>query len=286
MKNVDEYYAIGAQHRADGKPCQDHALSGYDADDNVYISITDGCTGGGATDMGARIVNYATVQALKNMILWQRHNDVLADMVTDVASQRLLTIDRVHRELHMQHNDLLATNIYALSVKKYTYVHVVGDGIVAVVSVDGSIDVWRYLWADNIPYYPAYDMGKQEQFIAAHGGNGLQTRLMQERWSISSCGDVLTVDVKKHTIAQGIRGITIDLSKRVRDNLVKSITIFSDGAELIDGLPWQYVVSQSVAYKNVKGAFVKRRMMRLIKDVSKEHRGPLDDIACATIHIS
>ena len=286
MKHVDEYYAIGVQHRADGKPCQDHALSGYDVDENVYISIADGCSGGGATDMGARIVNYATVQALKNMILWQRHHDVLADMVTDVASQRLLTIDRVHRELHMQYNDLLATNIYALSVKNYTYVHVVGDGIVAVVAVDGSIDVWRYLWADNTPYYPAYDLGKQEQFIVAHGGNGLQTRLTQERWFIDPYGAVIPVDIKKHTIIQGMRGSTIDLSKRVKNALVKSITIFSDGAELVDGLSWSDVVSQSVAYKNVKGAFVKRRMMRLIKDASREHRGPLDDIACATIHIS
>ena len=228
MKYVDEYYAIGLQHRACGMPCQDHALSGYDVNDNVYISIADGCSGGGATDMGARIVNYATVQALKNVISWQRHHEDLADIVTDITSQRLLMIDRIHRELHMQQDDLLATNIYALSVKNYTYVHVVGDGIVAVVAADGGTDVWRYLWADNTPYYPAYDLGRQEQFVKAHGGDGLQTRLVQEQWHINPSGDALPVDVKNYTIMQGMRGVTIDLSKQIKENLVRSITIFSD----------------------------------------------------------
>lgn len=286
MKRVDEYFTIGLQHRADGKPCQDHALSGHNAREHAYVSIADGCSSGGATDMGARIVNYATMQAIKNMISWRRKYDLVADMVTDIASQRLLTIDRVHRELHMQYEDLLATNIYVFSNQVHTYAHVVGDGIIAVAMVDGSTEVWRYFWADNTPYYPAYDLGKQEQFIIAHGADGMKNRLTEERWIIGADGQVTCVGITEQMILHGMRGVTIDLTEKVCCGLVKTVAIFSDGAELVDGLTWQQVIVQSMAYKNVTGAFVKRRMMRLMRDVSKEYKGPLDDITCAAIHFS
>lgn len=58
-------FHIGAQHLSLGKPCQDYAVSGSINDTTAYAIVSDGCSSGGETDIGARIVALATKRALE-----------------------------------------------------------------------------------------------------------------------------------------------------------------------------------------------------------------------------
>ncbi len=61
---TDHTFQIGLQHLQTGKPCQDFALSGTIADDLVYAIVSDGCSSGGMTDIGARLMVLATKRAI------------------------------------------------------------------------------------------------------------------------------------------------------------------------------------------------------------------------------
>ncbi|MBR1034034.1 hypothetical protein, partial [Bradyrhizobium liaoningense] len=63
------------------------------------------------------------------------------------------------------------------------------------------------------------------------------------------------------------------------------IAVFSDGVTQVDGMDWRDVVTALMSFKSTGGAFVKRRMLRFLKDCQAHGKGPIDDIAMACIHI-
>jgi serine/threonine protein phosphatase PrpC len=66
---------------------------------------------------------------------------------------------------------------------------------------------------------------------------------------------------------------------------IEFIALFSDGVTQVDGVDWEDAVVELLSYKGTAGEFVKRRMIRAIKDWQKIGKGPTDDIACAVIGI-
>lgn len=282
MIHADEYYYIGSIHRAKGSPCQDHALS-YVDEKMAFGSIADGCSQGESTDVGARIINYATLQVLKNCALDKNLN--VTQVVECVKLERLKTIERVQQELGLKNADLLATNLYTAVFNQKAFVHVMGDGAVAMVDVEGNTEVRRFLWEDNAPYYPFYDLHQQDQFVAFHGNDLLASRLIEERWCIGRDGFKKPISNITHPLIKGMRGITSDLSKDWQNGTLAFVAVFSDGIEQVDSMDWLEAVRECLAYKNINGLFVKRRMMRFIKESAKIFKGPLDDISCATLYI-
>lgn len=282
MIYADEYYHIGVMHRGKGNPCQDHALA-YVDEAMAFGAIADGCSQGGHTDVGARIINYATLQALKRCELDDEAD--VARVARCVQARRMASVSKVQKELGLRGTDLIATNLYAYVSPQMALVHVVGDGVVAMVDRDGNIDVRRFLWADNAPYYPFYDLSQKQQFIQFHGNNLLAGRLTEERWHIDYVGLKTHVATIVHTLMQGMEGVVIDLFEEQKNKALTFVAVFSDGVEQVDGIDWLDAVVQCLAYKQTAGMFVKRRMMRFIKEISKIYKGPQDDMACATIHI-
>jgi hypothetical protein len=282
MIYADEYYHIGAVHRGKGKPCQDHALS-YVDEEMAFGSISDGCSQGENTDVGARVINYATLRALKKCLSDEQSDAVgIADRT---HSMRLEFVKNVQQELGLKNTDLIATNLYACVFRETAFVHVMGDGIVAVVDRQGNMYVRRFVWIDNAPYYPFYDLNQRDQFVAFHGNDLLSGRFTEEIWIIDCEGVKNHIGTISHPLIAGMDGIAIDLSKDLKGDELSFVAVFSDGAEQVDGMNWLDAVEKCLAYKNTAGFFVKRRMMRFIKDASKASKGPLDDMSCAAIHI-
>lgn len=282
MIYADEYYYIGSVHRAKGSPCQDHALS-YVDEKMAFGSISDGCSQGENTDVGARVINYATLQALKNCALDKNSN--VAQIVECVQSERLKILARVQQMLGLKNADLLATNLYAAIFAQTALVHVAGDGVVAVVDIEGNMEVRRFLWEDNAPHYPFYDLHQQDQFVAFHGNDLLASRLSEERWCIGENGFKKFLSSNSYSLIRGMQGITLDLSADWQNGTLAFISVFSDGVEQVDNIEWLDAVRECLTYKNTNGLFVKRRMMRFIKESAKIYKGPLDDISCATLYV-
>lgn len=282
MIYADEYYHIGSVHRAKGSPCQDHALS-YVDEKMAFGSISDGCSQGENTDVGARVINYATLQALKNCALDKNSNVI--QIVECVQSERLKILERVQQMLGLKNADLLATNLCASIFAQKAFVHVAGDGVVAVVDIEGNMEVRRFLWEDNAPHYPFYDLRQQDQFVAFHGNDLLASRLREERWCIGENGSKKFLSSNSYSLIRGMQGITLDLSADWQNGTLAFISVFSDGVEQVDNIEWLEAVRECLAYKNTNGLFVKRRMMRFIKESAKIYKGPLDDISCATLYV-
>lgn len=271
----DHYFHIGRAHLAGGKPCQDYALS-ESAKKRSFAIIADGCSSGGDTDVGARMIALATAAAIKN----HRASP------NDITLARKALMERTSRILRMKHDDMLATCVYAYLTETGGFIHLLGDGAFALKCRDGSILMQRFMWNNNMPAYAAYADDTFQGFIAAHGGDLTATPLQREEYEYCrGLGYIQTQNIPV-TLEQGIAGITIPISPHQIKDRLEYIAVFSDGIDQVDGMDWKDVIVTLLSFKNTTGEFAKRRMIRFIKESQENGKGPLDDISYAVIRIA
>ncbi len=264
---TDCYFHIGYSHLNGGKPCQDYALADL-CGDAAYAIVSDGCSSGGHTDVGARLLTFSVAQAI------HEHREILMHSKVMLSGLR--------ETLGLSWHDTLATCIYAYVTPDRSFALAYGDGIIAHKVTGGKIYLSQLEWMDNRPFYPAYSGEHLLNFIQDHGGDVDAKRLLLKNWQyIPGDGFHHTSD-EEFTLGEGIEGIRLNLQELAE---IDCIAIFSDGAAQIDGLDWKDAVVQLLSFKTVEGEFAKRRMMRAIKDAQKNGRGPMDDIAYAVIRV-
>lgn len=276
MFKTDDHYLIGGMHVREGKPCQDHALSGMFGD-VAFAIVSDGCSSGGLTDVGARLVSLTMASSIDNARL--RESDFVPEAL---VSEHIKKLRAIANELPVTSDDLLATCAFAVMTPVGGFAHVRGDGVIAVKMKDGSILLTRFDWADNMPFYPAYSLGREREFVTAHGGDENAPRLTDETWVFRSGEGFRRVGTTSYTVMQGMQGLITpmpDIDK------MSFVAVFSDGVTQVDGIDWKDAVVELLAFKGVEGVFAKRRMIRFDKDARKRGQGPQDDIAFAVIHV-
>ena len=279
----DDYSVQGVYHHSNGTICQDHTLCTYTTH-GALIAVSDGCSSGGATDIGARIVNCGVREGVRRLQNSDEVDDVaaLVHNITDVQKEVMHSAQNL---FGLADADMAATSLLAFVTSRCACVHVAGDGVVAYTLCDGTMQCERYIWRDNTPYYPMYAAGHHDAFCAVHGGDMNASVLQRETVVLDVDGTVLSHTMQDISLAQGMRGITTDFSAMHSDGTIRTIALFSDGVEQVGMCAWYDVVYQCMAYKQYKGAFVKRRMKRFVKDIRHAQQYPHDDLSCAAIHI-
>ncbi len=272
---ADSYFHIGATHVRSGLPCEDYALA-YASDSLAYAIVSDGCSSGGRTDVGARVLAHLTARALVREEE-RAPNEVHADVV---ATRVELLLDEGRLLLGLAEQDMLATALVAVIAGDGGYVRVYGDGIVARVYDDGLLSLSAFSWADNTPYYPSYANGALSSFMEAHGGNADAPRLTEERVEVRD-GVIERVEVS-HTLAEGMAGIHVAISHEEMAR-VRVLAVFSDGLMQVEGVPWIEVVQDALAFRTTTGAFLKRRMIRQLKTYERDGKVSYDDVAGAVL---
>lgn len=283
---TDYYFHIGYLHITGGKPCQDYALSGLHQDE-AFAVVSDGCSTGRHTDVGSRLISFAVAAAIRE------RKDLGLAVTSETAARgiQLLRSRVLHGDLQslvgLRERDLAATCVYAHLAPDGGFLHVWGDGAVAIVRSDGSMSASSFYWANNTPFYPVYGADSRVSFIQAHGCdlNGLV--LTEERRQFSpEQGWEEHAEIIPHTLMEGIAGITIPCSAQDGNKeKIACVAVFSDGVMQVCGLAWTKTVQELLAFKSRAGEFAKRRMIRFIKDARKIGKGPLDDIAYAVIRV-
>ena len=278
---VDDYFHIGQMHLGSGKPCQDYSFSGV-IDEGVFAIVSDGCSTGRHTDVGARVIALSTVNALQR---WMKNTNVpinkLSELVTDQHNYAIL---KSTEAFSLQLVDMLATCLYVSLTPNGGLVSVQGDGVIAKVYKDGSITIVAYRWDDNMPLYPAYAEDNYKSFIEAHGGDPELKCLKAEHHYQDALGGI-KINFQNISLNEAIKGITQEISK---DEIAKLsfLAVFTDGVMQVEGIHWKDAVLNLLAFKTLEGEFAKRRMIRFIKDSKSENKkGPLDDISYAVIRI-
>ena len=279
---ADHYFQIGHTHYIAGKPCQDHALSRSNGS-VVCAIVADGCSTGGSTDIGARILTLSTLQAIRDHA--NAFLEPLETAPTGIIAKQQQIVRTVRPVLGLEPRDMLATCVYAYFTKQGGFVHVEGDGVVGFRYLNGNTRMHRYDWAGNTPFYPAYDGEDLAAFIAAHGSDLQAERLTSQESLHNSGGELLYGVSARYSLRQGLAGIHLNVSPEEMREL-EYVAVFTDGVTQISGIPWQNAVLEFLSFKNTMGEFAKRRMIRGIKDFQKKGFEPLDDIAYAVIGIN
>lgn len=278
---ADEYFHIGHTHYTAGKPCQDHALS-RSAETIACAIVADGCSTSGHTDAGARILTFATLQAIRDHA--KASHGSLDTAEESIGERQRQLIGTVRPLLGLEKKDMLATCAYVYCTPHGALVRVQGDGVVAVKYRDGAIDMHRYEWVGNMPFYPSYESMELDAFMKAHAADHGGISFTSE--SISRNHDGLYSDavVKNYSLAEGIKGISTHIVPASLESVV-FIAVFSDGVTQVENFEWWEAVTECLAFKNCFGEFAKRRMIRAIKRMHEVGKGPMDDISYAVVNI-
>ncbi len=266
--SADHAFHIGSQHLRGGMPCQDYAMSGGSESFAAAI-VSDGCSSGGKTDVGSRIIAHSTAIALTATPSLEERGVDFNCRWADLRAKEALCL---------RPDDMLATCAYVAVSGNAAMTRVIGDGVSAGVDRMGRLFMNRIDWAQNMPVYRAYEAADQYQaFIAAHGG--LNAKAVTQHIHVRS--PVADELIRENTVGEAINGICVDCDP----SNFQLLAVFSDGVTQVDGMDWRDVVAELMAFKSTEGDFVKRRMNRFLKDCLKHGKGPIDDISMACIHI-
>jgi hypothetical protein len=273
---ADHYFHIGSSHYRSGKPCQDYALS-RSGSGVAFAAVSDGCSSGRHTDIGARLQVLSAMRAMAKVDI--------SHVPQVFAYQEREILKYVSEELGLELDDTLATCGYLYLDSQRGFVHVVGDGVVAKKYRNGEIRMHKLEWQMNTPYYPAYIGEHLKRFVNAHGGDMYSLCLRNTVATISESGVVVSESLYDHTLASGIEGMKFEIYDDDRADL-EFLAIFTDGVTQISGLDWREAVRRFLSFRSIEGEFVKRRMIRELKDLQKAGHETFDDISCAVIRIS
>lgn len=279
---VDNYFHIGQKHLGLGKPCQDYSFSGT-ADDGAFAIVSDGCSSGRHTDVGARVIALSTANAIQE---WLKNRDEPLEKLNQIVTkQHSYALPKSREVFNLQLPDMLATCLYTCLTPDGGLISVQGDGVIAKAYRDGSTALVAYQWDNNTPLYPAYAADNYKSFIRAHGDDP-SCHSLQVEHHYQDVGGGIQINLQSISLGEAIKGITQEISRDEIEGL-SFLAVFTDGVMQVEGMHWKDAVLQLLAFKNVEGEFAKRRMIRFIKDSRNggEKKGPLDDISYAVIRV-
>lgn len=280
---TDSHFLIGKSHITSGKPCQDFALSGLLEFDAAFAIAADGCSTGRHTDMGSRVLTFATARAIQAH--WTTTRKSFGPKVPDeIAFFQQVGTGGVQTTLGLDLRDLLATCVYGFVSPEGGFVHLQGDGVYAFRLKSGAVIMTRFDWDNNAPCYPAYAVDNFRGYIKSQGDDVDALAMTSETVEFNSEGEEIGRLTDQISLGIGIRGITKPITPKELEG-IEFIAVFSDGVTQIENLEWQLAVQQLLAFKTTAGEFATRRLTRMVKDAEKLGRGPLDDIAYAVIKV-
>jgi hypothetical protein len=279
--HADAHFVIGQAHVNGGKPCQDYATSG-ELPDGAYVVVSDGCSSGGMTDVGARILALGTAAALRQP--WSQDVARSTRLTPgELGIQQQAVMAGAGAMLGTRGEDLLATCVYAVASPGDIFAFVQGDGVVAWRIADGTLFMSRFDWDENAPCYPAYARDDYRGFLEFHGGDSSAERLTSATWFRRPGGEFELHSEYRHSLASGMRGIYWPLDAFAG---ISQLAVFTDGVTQIDGTPWQQAVADLMNFKSTTGEFAKRRLNSFVRGSHKTGRGPIDDLAYAVIDLA
>lgn len=287
LLKTDFTFHLGEQHRRIGKPNQDYALSGVLENGFAYAIVSDGCSSGGMTDVGSRLLVLATKRAFETYAVNQEFLG-REEAVSVINMCRDHYLETYRELLGLQHEDLLATCLWAICDQDSVLVNIVGDGVVGV-RYENEIVVHRFEWNKNAPYYPAYRLGNMNnRFKEVHAECKIPFLYTKSVVSQEGINHRVSDDTSTYSAEAGMMGLTFRIDyvgENTGSGKLLTVALFSDGVEQVEGLTYLDVVKKLIEYKSTKGQFAVRRMNRFLRDVSKVGRGANDDISCAVIQI-
>jgi hypothetical protein len=260
--NIDTFLKIGDSHRV----CEDYIVSGQNP--VPYIILSDGCSSSNNTEMGARILCHLAKQYLKY------RGDNLYDLdYNKMGSWIIHNAELTARQLGLKISCLDATLIVSFELDGVITVFMYGDGVVVAKNGLGIIQADYIEFTNNAPYYLSYLIDEFRDEIYHENKNSKTLHEVFDNVS-NSCFNELAYDAK----------VVLKYSINAHPN----IFICSDGIQSFikkdpskrdDNIPLHHVLPNMMAFKNVKGEFLKRRLKRALKQFEDSGLVHYDDLS-------
>ncbi len=281
MYHADHAIHIGHDHVRAGILCEDYAWSEV-TEKYALAIISDGCSSGAATDIGARLTTLAYRNVLRTVAATRSQLGSPA-VQEEIDAKAMKLVWASAAMLSLERNDLLATVGFVIATPTSVLIRLIGDGVVALMGADGHTLMHRFEWDNSTPFYPVYHTGTDvAEFVRAHGADEHTPRFHEEQYLKRSTGELELIGRQSYSVANGIHGFTLQLEGDARERL-SGVALFSDGITQVQETPWYIAASDALAYKSIAGVFVRRRLLRLTKTWNTDGHEHHDDLSCATV---
>lgn len=257
--NVDGIFLKGRSHHI----CEDYML--YGTEPFPYIIISDGCSSSKNTDVGARILAHTTRRNIKTAFDYSYKEFGMLVAALSKASIQSLGLSTTAMD---------ATLIMVAYINGMYNVRLYGDGSIFYDS--------RYLTLDytgNAPYYLSYwvDRERANAFLDKFGS---YVTLIENSEGFTQ-KNTIDIDETFFVFSKFLADVKSD-----RPN--HPLLIASDGIEQISTLNKQTMDAKTMAkaftnFKTTKGEFVKRRVLREMKNQEKQGYYSMDDLSVGCI---
>ena len=263
MYHYDTFIEIGDSH----KVCEDYIIQGNSP--IPYIILADGCSSSEDTEMGARILCHLAKQYLSLYV-----DTINGIDYKKMGSWIIHNAETVSRHLGLRKSCLDATLIVALNLGYAFRVYVYGDGVIFTENKhethNNDITMNEVSFTQNAPYYLSYliDSYKDEQY------HNLKTE--KHITTIVDCANTRAefTDVEAYDHETVFTFLKEEISK---------VIVCSDGIKsfLYDQTPVHPgdFINDMVAFKNMKGKFLKRRLNKLMKELNNSGVLHYDDLS-------
>lgn len=268
--NLDAFSTIGEFHK--GAFCQDHFRFGMG--DRPYLIVSDGCSSSPDTDIGSRLMTVCAEGILK----YSSSRRYEEEFVTDILIQQTMEhAQRMVKELYLDESCLDATLLAAQvfpEKKKLAFV-MCGDGFVFWKEKDKAPVVIQIEFTQNAPYYPT---------VATNAGFRVQ-------WKHAF------PDNQMRVIQYGERKLSLDpnpIEPNTFDGVMSTESLewfglSTDGlgsfhVDNPNGVQTDKLFREIFDFKSMAGAFLQRRMNRMMKMWREGGFVNMDDISIAMMY--
>ncbi|MBA2341621.1 MAG: protein phosphatase 2C domain-containing protein [Pyrinomonadaceae bacterium] len=275
--NAHSAFVAGNAHEV----CQDYAVSGC-IESTPYVILADGCSSSPDTDTGARLLVKSAERSLRAHIkcaspfLQEEHEEAarLALRHANVLQLAPQCVDATLLTINVSGDNFFATCY--------------GDGVVALQSRDGQLDVYSISFAEGYPRYPSYaSQGERLRMFESHTSNVKEIT----HYTFFRGDDAIATHADTHISHDALETFT----GSVKD--YEFVAILSDGfhsfVELIrtetsrktEPVRLEHFVGNLLDFKNTGGAFVRRRLNKFLSDAQKNKWQHNDDLAIGVVYL-
>lgn len=246
---ADAAFIIGSLHTCVAMPCQDYAR----AAPNVVV-VSDGCSSGAHTDLGARQWNLAALDAWNQVPL--KNPEQYLEQLLKAGQQRTATMPLL---------DTLATVAIGAVEDQMLRGFLQGDGFLGFQLADGGVEFWLLDAPGNAPLYPQYLLDPQHY---ADWKNHVAQEPMTATYYRYDDADVL---IDMHT--EALTTPYFFQERPVHD--VLRMVVATDGIATC-GRSVNAVLQDVLAVQDPTGDFMHRRMGAMLR---RDNLSPSDDLA-------
>lgn len=252
------------------KVCEDYGVKSNKGQIPMIV-ISDGCSSQDFSDWGSRILTMEYFNFLQNGINLSIRNENIYRM-GKINNESVYFLSRYDADkLGLSLMILNATISILYIFNEYAYVNIINDGYLIVGYKSGQIEVNKFEYLQNAPYYLTYRFEpklKENYFKEFPGNKFIHIQTLYNNKD----------NFKMRMCSYGSRKLNSSYFSKYEVDDLDFILITTDGIDTFPGIEDNDFIKKLINFKTLNGEFIQRRTNRIFKDFEKEKIHHLDDI--------